>query len=711
MALDSTNRRFHLKTPVGEDAFLISSFRGREELSRPFHFVLDLVSDLDTVAPANLVGLDVSWTVDYPETSPRLFHGKVRKLTVGSKISRDLRQYQIEVVPWFWFLKLAVNCRIFQNQTTEEIVKLLFGEFGFTSFEFKLSGSLAKREYCVQYHESAFDFISRLLEDEGIYYYFNYTESSHVLVLANALDSYFDCSPHAKVEFRPDLTEAEAITAWERKYEYRPGKLTMTDYNFETPSTNLLSSANSLLTFRGIGKYEVFEFPGRFQVAADGSKLAKRRIAEAETDHDSLQGKSRCSSFRPGGKFEFVLNQDPASSGKKFVLTSVEHFGQENPTGGTGFQEREYRNEFQCIPAESVFVPSQLTPLPIIKGLQTAVVVGPKNEEIYTDKYSRVKVQFFWDRLGKLDEASSCWIRVSESWAGQKFGTIFLPRIGQEVIVDFLEGNPDRPMITGRVYNASQMPPYDLPANKTQSGLLTRSSLKGDASFANELRFEDKKDSEDIVFHAQKDFHRSVENDDDLKVGHDQTIEIKNNRTETVKEGNEKVTIEKGNREHVVSEGNESLTVTKGNREVKVDTGNDTHSVAKGNREVTVATGNDTHTISKGNREVTVATGNDTHTISKGNREVTVELGNDTLTVKTGDQTTKVSVGSSTTEATTKITLKVGGNSIEIAQSGITIKGLMVKIEGQTQTSIKGLITEVNADAMLKMQGGIVMVN
>jgi type VI secretion system secreted protein VgrG len=327
-----------------------------------------------------------------------------------------------------------------------------------------------------------------------------------------------------------------------------------------------------------------------------------------------------------------------SENGKKYVVTSVRHEatdGTYGPTAMTGG----YNNNFTCVPATVTYRAPRLTPKPFVQGPQTAVVVGPAGEEIYTDKYGRVKVQFFWDRKGKKDENSSCWVRVAEVWAGKTWGMVFNPRIGQEVVVDFLEGDPDRPLITGRVYNADQMPPYTLPDNQTQSGVKTRSSKNGSTENFNELRFEDKKGSEDIFFHAEKDFHREVENDDDLKVLHDQTIEIKNNRTETVKEGNETIAIK------------------------------------------------------------------------QGNRDVTIEMGNESLKIKMGNQTTKLDLGASSTEAMQSITLKVGQSSITLDQMGVTIKGMMISIQGQVQTEVKGVMTQVSGDAMLTVKGGITMIN
>jgi type VI secretion system secreted protein VgrG len=341
-----------------------------------------------------------------------------------------------------------------------------------------------------------------------------------------------------------------------------------------------------------------------------------------------------------------------------YVLTDIEHNAHTTSFGTSkGAMEDHYSNSFRCIPAPVHFRPPRLTPHPSVAGPQPAVVVGPSGEEIYVDKYGRIKVQFFWDRQGKKDENSSCWVRVSQLWAGKNWGAIFTPRIGQEVMVDFLEGDPDQPLVTGRVYNAEQMPPYALPANMTQSGIKTRSSKNGGSDNFNELRFEDKKGSEEVYFHAEKDMNRVVENNDTLKVGNDQTIEIKNNRTETVTTGNESVTIKTGN------------------------------------------------------RLVEVSQGNDDHKIKMGNRGVEISMGNDSLKISMGNQTTKLDLGASSTEAMQSITLRVGQSSIKIDQMGVTIKGMMISIQGQVQTEVKGLMTTVNADAMLTCKGAITMIN
>jgi type VI secretion system secreted protein VgrG len=334
-----------------------------------------------------------------------------------------------------------------------------------------------------------------------------------------------------------------------------------------------------------------------------------------------------------------------------YVLTAVTH----TLKGGSDFQSGapgpfEYRVEFVCIPAALPFRPPRTTPRPRVAGTQTAVVVGPAGEEIFTDKYGRVKVQFQWDREGKKDADSSCWARVGSIWAGKQWGAIHIPRIGQEVIVDFLEGDPDQPIILGSVYNAEQMPPYKLPDNKTQSGLKSRSTLKGSPDNFNELRFEDKKGSEEVYFHAEKNFTRIVENNDTLKVGFekkdqgDQTMEVFNNQKLTVGAGKAQA-----------ADGSQTVSIYK-------------------------------------------------------DRTATIEMGNDSLTIKMGNQTTKLNLGKSETEALQSIELKVGQSSVKVDQTGVTIKGLMIQVEGQVMTQVKGLMTQVTADAILTAKGALTMI-
>jgi type VI secretion system secreted protein VgrG len=609
------HRLLAAKTPLGEDLLLLTAFKGREELSRLFRYELTFLSEKDDITAKDIAGQAVRWCVQPEGGPPRYFHGLVSQFVGLGVDVRNRRYYRAEVVPALWFLTRTANCRIFQKKTVPEIIDAVFADQGIADYTMHMKGTHPKREYCVQYRETAFDFLSRLMEEEGIFYFFFNSEDKQNLIVADQNSFFVDCKEQTVKYggFSGRLATA-VVEAWEHRFSYPSGKWSLTDYNFETPEANLLSSAGTVVKLKGITRYERFDYPGGFRQTSESKSISKLRMEEEETPYDLVQGTSGCRSFMPGGKFELTMHP-AAAENQEYVLTAVEHEAVEGSYDGNG-QETFYRNEFTCIPSAVPFRPARVTPRPVVGGPQTAVVVGPKGEEIYTDKYGRVKVQFFWDREGKKDENSSCWIRVAENLAGKNWGMIFNPRIGQEVVVDFLEGDPDRPLITGRVYNASQMPPYELPAKQTQSGIKTRSSKNGRSEDFNELRFEDEKDKEDVYFHAQKDFHRVVEHDDDLKVGHDQTVEVKHDQSVEVK--------------------------------------NDATLKVEGGRKVTV-------------------TKDQAVTISQGKYAIDVSQGDYGLDVKMGQVTVKAMNG---------IELKVGQNSVVINQSGITIKGMVVKIEG-----------------------------
>ena len=362
------------------------------------------------------------------------------------------------------------------------------------------------------------------------------------------------------------------------------------------------------------------------------------------------------------------------------------------------------------MPSSVLFVPPRLTPRPVMRGPQTAVVTGASGDEICTDQYGRVRVQFHWDRLGQNDDKSSCFIRVAQILAGRGWGTLFTPRVGMEVVVDFLDGNPDRPLVTGCVYNGDNGTPYTLPDNKTQSGFLSRSTTGGDATTANELRFDDNKGNEIILFHAQKDFTREVENDDTLTVSNNRTETITQNRSMTVSNGDDTVTI---------SKGNQSITVSQGNQTIDVAQGDQTTTIDQGNRSVTVSAGTDTltvkgtlsTTVQQGDLTTTVSTGKHATTVSTGDHTTTVSTGNHTVTVSTGNSSTTASVGSISLSGTQGVTLTCGGNSIKIDQSGVTINGMSITIKGSVEVQIQGAMSTLKGDGMVTIKGGMVMIN
>lgn len=556
-------RSLSVTSPLGSDVLLLLGFNGAESISRLFTYQLDLTSSNDTIAAKDIVGKSVSWSVSRVDEAPRYWNGVVSRFAASSVNRRGLRTYRAEVVPWLWFLTRTTDCRIFQNLTTPEIITTVFNDLGFADYALEVKGSYAKWEYCVQYRETAYNFVARLMEHEGIFFFFRHEDGKHTLVMANSTAAYTD-SPEKEVSYSAGSLAPNHVSSWEHSYEFRSGKWTRTDYNFQTPSTNLLTNAKSIIDLPGSSKFELFDYPGDYVVKADGDAVTKVRMEEEEAGFDLVTGAGECCTFTPCGRIT-LSEHDAAAENGDYILTSVQHSASDSSYDNSS-SGMSYNNVFTCIPNAVAFRPARITPKPMVQGLQTAVVVGPAGEEIYVDKYGRVKVQFFWDRKGKKDENSSCWIRVAEQWAGKNWGFVAHPRIGQEVIVDFLEGDADRPLITGRVYNAEQMPPYDLPANMTQSGIKSRSSKGGSPANFNEFRFEDKKGSELVTLHAEKDQSISVEHDESHTVGHDrtktidhdETTHVKHDRTETV-DDNETITVH-GMRTETVDK-NETITI------------------------------------------------------------------------------------------------------------------------------------------------------
>jgi len=545
-------RTLSVTSPLGANVLLLQGFSGTESISRLFSYQLELASENDAITPQNIVGKSVTWSVSRIDEAPRYFNGFVCRFIAGAVNRRGLRTYRAEVVPWPWFLTRSTNCRIFQNQSTREIIETVFGDFGFNDFEFDLKGSYAKREYCVQYRETAFNFVSRLMEHEGIFYFFRHEDGKHTLVMADRFSAYQDC-PENHVEYSPDSLAPNHITSWEHQYEFRSGKWTRTDYNFQMPSNRLLTSTGTMINLPDAKKYEIFDYPGEYFLEAEGEPVTKVRMEEEEVGFDVATGSSQCCTFTPCGKFT-LEGHGVAAENSTYVITSIQHSATESSYGSSAAGSS-YSNVFTCIPASVTFRPSRTTPKPMVQGPQTAVVTGPPGEEIYVDKYGRVKVQFFWDRKGKKDEKSSCWIRVSQEVAGKGFGAMVIPRMGQEVIVDFLEGDPDRPLITGRVYNAEQMPPYGLPDQKVVSGTKSK-TYKG--SGYNEMIFNDTPGKELIRVHGQYDMDSTINNDlrehvlnnrsrdvavnETISIGSNQSSTIGADRTESVG-SNEKITI------------------------------------------------------------------------------------------------------------------------------------------------------------------------
>ncbi len=690
-----------LTTPLGSDKLLLAGVRGVEAISQLFHFELDLITQETSIAFDQLLGQKVTmeWRLGEGDKSKRYINGIVSRF-VQCERAMTFTRYRMEVVPKLWLLTRKARSRIFQHITVPDILKKVFEGM---DVSYELVGNFKPRDYCAQYRETDFQFVSRLMEEEGIFYFFEHDDKSHKLVVADSPQSHPDLDPEAVIyeELSGGVREEERIWRWEKAQQLRSGKCTLWDHCFELPGKNLEATKTTLESVQlgrtthklntGNDSLELYDYPGAYaqrfdggavqEIFSDNQRTVGIRMQTETAAGLIITGSSGCRNFAPGFKFSLERH---FSDGGKFVVTSVEHNSRQ-PIGTARDQAEafSYENTFSCIPLGIPFRPPRVTPLPVVRGTHTATVVGPAGEEIYTDKYGRVKVQFHWDREGKKDADSSCWVRVATLWAGKQWGVVHIPRIGQEVVVDFLEGDPDRPIIVGSVYNAEQMPPYALPANKTQSGIKSRSSKGGGPDNFNEIRLEDLKGSEQIFVHAEKDMLTEVENDETRTVGHDRTTTIKNDETKEV------------------TEGNESTTIKKGDRTVEVTLGKQTHTIQA----------DTTLHVKQGKHVTTIDMGDQTNQVKMGNQENTIDMGNKSTTIKMGNMTTKLNLGKSEEEAMQSIELKVGQSSIKLDQMGVTIKGMMIKIEGQIQVQIKGVMTQVNGDGMLTLKGGLTMIN
>ena len=531
------NRLIAIDTPLGPDVLLLRGFTGHESISRLFNFELDLLSPDPEIKFEEIIGQKVTIRVRLGKEKERFFHGIIsRFMQTGSDVG--LANYRATMVPALWFLTRTADCRIFQSKKVPDIIQEIFKENGVTDIKTVLKATYEPRDYCVQYRETDFNFVSRLMEQYGMFYFFEHEEKKHTVVLSDDLSAHQPCLEQSKVSWNPqgsDNLDEDVITSLQWEETFRFGKYAVTDYNFETPSTSLRAEVKTQIDVGGNSKYEIYDYPGEYGKKAEGDGIAKIRMQEEEAQYKVISGAGTARVFTTGYKFTLQDYVRKDVNGD-YVLTQVQHVASVGSTYTTGAAgggaEGDYSNSFTCIPAKRPFRPPQVTPKPMVQGPQTAVVVGKSGEEIWTDKYGRVKVQFHWDRYGKMNESSSCWTRVSQNWAGKNWGAMFVPRIGQEVIVEFLEGDADQPIITGRVYNAEQTVPYALPANQTQSGIKSNSSKGGGGS--NEWRFEDKKGSEEVYLHGQKDWNILIENDKGQTIGHDEMLEVKNNRTKKV---------------------------------------------------------------------------------------------------------------------------------------------------------------------------------
>ena len=714
----------------------VLEFRGHEGLSQLFELVVTVG------APT---ALDTTTVIQKEATLETLSLGAAASGTIRGIVAHVEGealfagyQYRVTVVPRVWLQLQGADSRIFQAFAVPAIVEQVLTGAGLsagTDFRLSVQGTYTAREYCVQYRESNWDFVSRLCEEEGIYFYFVQSSAGHKVVFADTTSTYPSIEGDATLVYKPEhgamrsAHDDSRVLRFHFGAEVRPGKVTLRDWNFLKPSLSLQADSTGTVDT----SLEVYDYPGEYQVPDAGTGLAKVRLEELAVRRSSGGGESTCSRLLAGHTFSLTENPNEAWN-TKYVVTRLEYWGREprladraDAGDGADPSERDvFRNSFEAVAATTLFRPPRVTRRPHIHGVQTAIVVGPSGEEIYTDQFGRVKVQFHWDRLGKKDDKSSCWVRVAQMWANEAFGAWFLPRVGNEVVVAFLEGNPDHPLIVGSLYHGVNVTPYALPGEKTKSTIKSNSS-KGGGGF-NELRFEDKKGSEEVFLQAQKDWTINVLNDKNQKVGHDETLEVDNDRTKTVKH-DQTATIQNDDKETV--QHDQTLTV-QNDRSVTVQndhtesvTGKQTLTVGKAQslavsdkQEITVdktraltVTGDVTETYkAKLTREVTAdvaETLSAKRTVSvKGDDSETVG-GKQTISI-TGDSSVTIS-GKHSLSVTGDVTITSGSSTVTVKPSGeIKISGVQITIDASGPLKVHGATVDVKSDGPMSLQAPVI---
>ncbi len=669
-----------------------------EELGTLTEIQVEFMSEKTTIELDKLLGKVMTIHLAAEDGAKRKFTGTI--VRVERLALRDgLVQFLAELRPWFWLLTQRTNSRIFQDMTVVEIFEKIFKEdHNISDYKKSLTNTHPKREYCVQYRETDFDFISRLMQEEGIYYYFDCSDAdgkNEKLVLCDSPSAHTPITGEPKVEFRggDDYEQrlGDFITEWAASESIRSGVVSLGDFDFEKPSASL-DARSKTGTKPGHSfkeDLELYDTPGHYKETGLGNTRAKVRMTAQDALFSRRRARASVRSLETGRKFTLKDHPDKEQNGE-YLITSAKYFLQ--TTEGYGFEKKDkdldtgalefpednsemFMVEFEAQPAKTEFKSLCTIPWPEISGLHTAIVTGKSGEEIWTDKYGRIKVQFHWDREGKKDEITTCWVRVVTPWSGKNWGMVHIPRIGQEVVIQFEEGDPDRPICTGMLYNAETMPPYKLPDNQTQSGIKTRSTKGGATNTFNELMFEDKKDAELVRFQAQKDHEKLVKNKSTITIGYDELDTGGNGGDGCLSQ------VVKQNVDETIKKGDHTFTIETGSQTIGIKTDQTETIEGKSTRTVT------------GNVAETVKTGNKTTTVNTGNIQVDAKSGKITMT------------------AMQSIELKVGGSSIKLDPTSITIKSTMIKVQANAKLDAKSPMTTVNGDAMLTLKGGLTMIN
>lgn len=688
-----------VKSPLGDEVSL-ASMNGHEELGRPFRYELHLTTTDPDIDFGSVLGQTMTVELELHDGTTREFTGHVTEFSLAGGSGRNVL-YRAILRPWLMLMDYRKNCRIFQQMTVPDVIKQVFRDAGFSDFEERLSDTYRTWEYLVQYRESDFAFVSRMMEQEGIYYYVKHSAGMHVVVLCDSFSAHEPVPGYETIPYFPpeeQRRDRDHINHWNLTRRIKPGVVAASDFDFKRPGADLLATRTEPEENVGAG-YEEYDYPGEYVEATEGDKEVRVRLEAHHAEREVAEGGGDARGLSVGATF--TLDAFPRSDqNKEYLVVRAIHDIRVNAdeSGGNGSGDA-YRCMFSALDASRAFRSARITPRPVVEGPQTAIVVGPAGEEVYADEFGRVKVSFHWDRLSKRDENSSCWVRVAQVWAGTNFGGMHIPRIGQEVIVDFLEGDPDRPIITGRVYNFDNQVPYELPTNLTQSGIKSRSSKGGTASNFNELRFEDKIGNEEVFMQAEKNLtvsvkaseSHSVGADRSTSIGTDDTLDVGANRTSTIGAADSETVAAS----QTVSIGaSQTITVTA----ARVVT-SATEEIVTGQRTKTVAAG-DTTSVGA-SRDATIG-GSDS--LSVGGSQVVTVSGKRSLSV---DGAETVSIGAKRSQsigaddqlsvskklvidAGVEVTITTGSASLSMKKNGdIILKGKNITLDGSGKINIK----------------------
>jgi len=574
--LTHKDRLLEITTPLGADAVTLRRLKVTEAIGRPFHMAAEIISAQSDLQPSALIGKAITCSIKTDHVEVRHFHGIVRSFTRLGAYGRGLASYWLEAVPRFWQLSRTGDCRIFQDKSAKDIASIIFSEHDVAPVRWGGAVPTQPRTYCVQFNETDMDFVQRLLDETGCGYFFEHSQSDHKLIICGA-NSDYPLVPGDPQVVRPHRDIHGALTNWHPASALQPGKVAAEDFDGLKPSTLLKKQANTLLGTPNASSFEIYRWPSGQSVRPEGD-LAKLGMEGFESDADRVEATGNDPTVFAGGRLKVKPGID-ATQSVTWLVSSVVHdaFDETHLAGGGNSG---YSNSLILMAADRTWRPLAPRSRPPMQGVHSAIVTGPAGEEIHCDEYGRVKVHFLWDRAGNSDETSSCWVRVAQSFSGKWGGSWTLPRIGDEVLIAFVDGDPDRPVAIGSVYNAEQKPIYALPANKTQSGIKTKSSKGGGAANFNELRFEDKKGSEEIHVQAERDMTLLIKRNrrEDVWVNRTETVggkhteTVTQDRTATVTKGNESLTVEMGKMTTLVKMGDISTKASLGKIEIEAMT-------------------------------------------------------------------------------------------------------------------------------------------